>query len=82
MPPIINALGADTHTYPCMIKSISRNQACTGLWLAGAWFKILKVGIVIKSKETSSQLSSLDIAIYKQHWVLFVSVHENTIPAG
>ena len=40
-----------------------------------------EVGITIKSKETSNQLSSLEIAsypLYRQHWVLTVYVH----PAG
>ena len=36
----------------------------------------------VRSKETINQPSSLEIAcypLYKTHWLLFVSVHENTI---
>ena len=47
------------------------------------------VGIAIKSKGISSklasQLSSYEITgypLYKLHWLLFVSIHTNTIPAG
>ena len=39
-----------------------------------------EVGITIKSKETSSKLSSYEITdypLYKLHWLLFVSVHTN-----
>ena len=41
-------------------------------------------GITLKSKDTSIQLSSLEIAscpLYRWHWLLFVSIHANTIPA-
>ena len=43
-----------------------------------------EVKITIKSKETSSQLSSYiaGCLLYKQHGLLFVPVHESTIPAG
>ena len=40
-----------------------------------------KVGITVKSKETSSKLASYEITatyvLYKLHWLLFVSVHTN-----
>ena len=38
-----------------------------------------------KPKQVVSQLSSKEITgypLYMQHWLLFVSVHANTIPAG
>ena len=40
----------------------------------------MEVGITVKGKETSSQLSSYEITdypLYKLHWLLFVSVHTN-----
>ena len=46
----------------------------------------MEVWIIIKSKEMSSQLSSLEIASYTRYTgsigLLFASVYANTIPVG
>ena len=84
---VINALGGghtDTHMHAYRHMNQSNfKKAGVRPKAVHSWFK-KEVEIAIKSKETNSQLSSLEIVsypLYRQHWLLFVSVHENTILA-